>query len=406
MYNKNMTSTHTPPENPIETPAINGLPMLPIEIPEVKAWLSSWVDASYQHSASEKLPENYNITAAQASVALLDVFNTRLQEMLLLYPEEYRTNQLIPVLVLARVLGAWQDTFNPDAQDWLNTRTNLGYYQQRDEKQWRAQFEGSRPSILTWLNRLPEALNYELDDKQIGKMSKSLAASTNAAPRFWMVVHEVWAKIATENPPKSIQDQLNICHASMALGLAIQKNEGGVSTGDVLPSFVLELDARSLSVPVRDYQKGWDHFVRTAGRQFALAMAKNNYPDGIPDNSNDRVAHIRLIEENYRNFEVAFEPWRWDGLQDASVEEKAQVWAWLTNWAPAYTWDQTIKAMGIHPPVEATGREYTGQTTLWWLNAPYEEKVVAAQSWFEKAEQELSISKSENNMDEFVKHMT
>lgn len=384
-------------------------PTIAQSAPEVQAWLEQWTQAAYAREPLPALPATYGIPVSAAGVALTEAFNTTVQKLVDQYPEEHRKNQLIPILVMGRALAAWQTTFEPQPADWLNLRTNLGYYQQKHEKQWREQFDGPRPSALSWLNRVPEAVGYELTEKQLTQISKSLKASENAQPRFWSMVSTLWSNFAAENPPTCIQHNLNLCTASIAMGLQIQRVMRDEPTNlnvDTLPPFVHDMAPFDLAVPVRDYQKGWDYQVRTSGRAFALTQAKTHYPDGIPDNSNDRVAHLKLVEKYYELFERGFEPWRWDGLGEASVEEQAQTWAWLTSWAPEYNWDQTVKALGIHPPVEAIGREYTGQSTQWWLTSSYEEKTEAAQTWIQGASFEMAAARREHcNIDNFISGM-
>ena len=408
-----MSDINIPP-TPLNAPALPAEEALPerpaptvaLSAPEAQAWLASWTQAAFAKEPLPALPEEYGIPASAASVALTEAFNAKVQTLVDQYPEEHRKNQLIPILVMARVLGAWQDTFAPSPADWLNLRTNLGYYQQKHEKQWREQFEGPRPSALSWLTRIPEATGFELAEKQVTRMSKSLKASENAQPRFWGLVSDFWGKFAAENPPECIQDNLNLCVASIAVGLQFQQSMRDMPeylNVDTLPPFVHDMSPLDMAVPVRDYQKGWDYFIRTNGRAFALAQAKTHYPDGVPDDSNARVAHLKYIDKYYELFERGFEPWRWDGLGQASTDEQAQTWAWLTSWAPEYTWDQTVKAIGIHPPVEAIGREYTGQSTQWWLTASHEDKTKAAQTWIEGASFEMDAARKEHcNMDGFI----
>lgn len=409
MYMSDINIPPTPlnaPAAPVEEQPSRPAPTVALSSPEAQEWLFKWTQAAFAKEPLPALPEAYGIPASAAGVALTEAFNAKVQTLVDQYPEEHRKNQLIPVLVLARALGAWQDTFSPTGADWLNLRTNLGYYQQKHEKEWRAQFEGPRPSALTWLTRVPEALNYELNEKQITRMSKSLKASENATPRFWSMVSDFWAKFAVDNPPQSIQDNLNLCAASISVGMQIHQTMRDIPdcvNVDTLPPFVHAMDAFELAVPARDYQKGWDYQVRTSGRAFALAQAKSHYPDGIPDDPNDRVAHLKLVDKYYELFERSFEPWRWDGLGEASPNEQAQTWAWLTSWAPEYNWDQTVKAIGIHPPVEAVGREYTGQSTQWWLTASHDDKTKAAQTWIEGASFEMDAARREHcNIDNFI----
>ena len=405
------TDTPTMSENASNPPAAEETntrtaPTMALSSPEVQSWLARWSQAAYAKEQLPALPEEYGIPASAAGVALMELFDPKLQTMIAQYPEEHRKNQLIPILVFARALSAWQDTFSPEPADWLNLRTNLGYYQQKYESQWRAQFEGERPSALSWLSRIAEANGYELTEKQISRMSKSLKASDNAQPRFWSMVSELWSKFAVENPPQSIQDNLNLCMASIAVGLQLQQSFHDMPSClnvDTLPPFVHTMSPLELAVPARDYQKGWDYHVRTSGRAFALEQAKTHYPDGIPDDPNDRVAHLKLVDKYYDLFERSFEPWRWDGLEQASSEEQAQTWAWLTGWAPEFQWEQTVKSMGIHPPVEAVGRDYTGQSTQWWLTAPYDEKTQAAKLWIESANYEMDSARKEHcNIDDFI----
>ena len=408
-----MSDINIPP-TPLNSPAVpvedvqpgRAAPTVALSAPEAQAWLARWTQAVYAREPLPALPEEYGIPASAAGVALTEAFNATVQTLIEQYPEEHRKNQLIPVFVLARALGAWQETFFPSATDWLNLRTNLGYYQQKHEKQWRDQFEGSRPSALSWLTRIPEAVSHELSEKQITRMSKSLKASENAQPRFWGLVSDFWGKFAAENPPQSIQDNLNLCVASIAVGLQVQQNMRDIPdclNVDTLPPFVQAMEPLDLAVPARDYQKGWDYDIRTKGRAFALTQAKTHYPDGIPDDPNDRVAHLKLVDKYYELFERGFEPWRWDGLGQASSDEQAQTWAWLTSWAPEYNWDQTVKALGIHPPVEAVGREYTGKSTQWWLTASHEEKTQAAKVWIEGASYEMAAARKEHcNIDDFI----
>lgn len=397
------------PEEPSEQSVDTGPALLAFSDPEVQAWLSEWVAAVYAGSARPPKPENYGVPTSFAGVALMESFNEKVQGLVAQYPEEHRKNQLIPILVLARALGAWQDTFHPSPADWLNMRTNMGYYQQEHEKQWRAQFDGSRPSVLSWLNRLPEAVGYELVDKQTAAISKSLKASENASSRFWSTVEAFWVALVKEHPPESIQDNLNLCTGSIALAKQVQemyKDQPGMLDVDALPASATARDPLDLAVPVRDYHKGWDYQVRTAGRTFALESAKSHYPDGIPDTPQDRVDHLKFVDHYYNLFERSFEPWRWDGLGAASIEEKAQTWAWLTSWAPEYHWDSTVQAFGIYPPVEAIGREYTGQSTQWWLSASYEDKIVAATKWIEGASYEMDATRAEHcKIDDFISGM-
>ena len=382
------------------------IPTIPCSDPLAQDWLARWTHAAYAREPLPVLPREYGIPVSAAGVALTEEFNTTVQTLIDQYPEEHRKNQLIPIFVLARALSAWQETFAPSPADWLNLRTNLGYYQHKYEKQWREQFEGDRPSALSWLTRIPEALGHELTEKQITRMSKSLKASENAQPRFWGLVSDFWGKFAAENPPESIQDNLNLCVASISVGLQVQKNMRDMPeclNVDTLPPFIQDMAPLDLAIPSRDYQKGWDYYIRTNGRAFALTQAKTHYPDGIPDNSNDRVAHLKLVDKYYELFERGFEPWRWDGLGQASSDEQAQTWAWLTSWAPEYNWDKTVKAIGIHPPVEAVGREYTGQATQWWLTASYEDKTQAAKVWIENASYEMDAARKEHcNIDNFI----
>lgn len=412
-----MSDTNIPPTplvapgTPIEASDLPAKPAATVasSAPEAQAWLAAWTEAAYARAPLPDKPDAFGIPASAAGVALMDAFNEKVQGLVGQYPEEHRKNQLIPILVMARALGAWQQTFAPGPADWLNFRTNLGYYQQKNEAQWREQFEGNRPSALSWLNRIPESLGYELTDKQVTTMSKGIKASDNAQSRFWTLAFEMWGKFAAENPPATIQDNLNLCIASITVGLQVQKilcDSPEYLDVDTLPDFVHDKAPLDMAVPVRDYHKGWDYHVRTTGRAFALSQAKTHYPDGIPDDPNDRVAHLKLVDQYYNQFERAFEPWRWDGLGEASVDEQAQTWAWLTSWAPEYNWDQTVKAMGIHPPVEAIGREYTGKSTQWWLTAPYADKVEAAKTWIEGASHEMAAARKDHcNIDDFIGDM-
>lgn len=413
-----MSDTNLPP-TPLNNPAASegvpveseytGPPRLAFSEPEVQAWLNEWVTAVYAGQPRKEKPEHYMVPISFAGVALMEQFNEKVQALVGQYPEEHRKNQLIPVLVLARAMGAWQDAFQPSPTDWLNMRTNMGYYQQQHQAVWREQFEGSRPSVLSWLNRLPEAVGYELVEKQTTLMSKSLKASENAAPRFWGMVEALWVALVKEHPPASIQDNLNLCTGSIALAKQMQdvyKDQATALDVDALPVAVATMDPLDMAVPVRDYHKGWDYQVRTAGRAFALESAKSHYPEGIPDTPQDRVDHLKLVDKYYNLFERSFEPWRWDGLGEASVDEKAQTWAWLTSWAPEYHWDSTVQAFGIYPPVEAIGREYTGQSTEWWLSASYEDKVVAASKWIEGASYEMDATRAEHcKIDDFISGM-
>ena len=377
--------------------------------PAVQTWMSEWTHAMYARQPLPVLPDEYAVPPAAASVFFMDQFNDKLQELVAQYPEEHRKNQLIPVLLLTRAVVAWQETFKPSRDDWLNFRTNLGYYQQQHETQWREQFEGTRPSALLWLSRLNEAANYEATDIQLTRIGKSLKMSDNGTSRFWTMATSMWSKLAVAHPPTSISDNLALCDASIHAALEVQRHlldSPDMFNVDALPSVAMTKDTLDLPVPVRDYHKGWDHFIRTSGRAFALEQAKSHYPDGLPNDVNDRVAHLKLIDQYYNLYERAFEPWRWDGLADATPEEQAKTWAWLTSWAPEYHWDATVKAMGIYPPVEAVGREYTGQSTQWWLTAPYEEKVQAALAWVEGANRDMQASREQHcNIDGFINGM-
>lgn len=367
--------------------------------PQVCAWLNHWVDCAYQRLPLPDIPENYRILPSIAGVALLDQFNDRFQAMVAQYPESYRTNLLIPVLVLTRAIVAWQTSFKPDASDWLNLRTNLGYYQQEYSYQWRMQYPNTRPSILTWFNSIPEALNYEITSEQLKTVKDNIKNSANQASRIWVSIGEIRASLCAERPPETIQDRLDLCNKSISVGMALLQHQ---ANQDTLPSFVLKRNPMDLSVPARDYQKGWDHYIRSTGREYAMNLASSHYPEGIPDTAQDRVEHIRYVEKYYQDFETAFEPWKWNGLEQSSIEEKAQVWAWITSWAPEYVWDETVSNFGVHPDVCAVNRDYTGKSTTWWLTASFDEKVEQAKLWLKKEELVINQSHSESTMDDFV----
>ena len=382
-----------------------------VELSSIAAqlWLDQWAQAAYAKTTLPPLPLEYGIPASAAAVALTELFDANVQALVAQYPQEHRKNQLIPIFVLARALGAWQESFVPSPSDWLNLRTNLGYYQQKYGLQWRGQFEGGRPNALEWLKRIPEAVGQELTDAQNLRIFKSLKESQNAEPRFWRMVLQLWDKLSCENNPTSLQDNLNLCASSISMGLQAQQAMRDIPSCldiDTFPPFVHNMAPLDLAVPSRDYQKGWDHCVRVNGRTFALEQARTHYPLGIPDTPDDRVEHLKLVDTYYQQFERSFEPWRWDGLEQGTAEEQAQAWAWLTSWASEYHWDTFVKEVGIHPPVEAVGREYTGQSTQWWLTAPYNDKVEAAKTWIESASHEMADARKEHcNIDTFIGDM-
>lgn len=370
------------------------------EHPDVQHWLSDWVCRVYEGDTPIDLPYHYGVSAAQAGVALMEVFNEKVQEFIPQYPEDLQRNSAIPTMVLARALVAWQTMFEPDAQDWLNLRTNLGLYQKLHEDQWTLQFDGERPSLLSWLYDIPKvALNYELDESQAKIMQVSVRSSDNTISRFWTEVMTEWKEHAPALDA-SIEQQLN------AVKQAIGTTHLHHTHGDALP---LSLDATTtdpmtLPAPVRDYHKGWDVAVRKMGLEYSQEAVKKDFPDGVPDHVDARTKHLKLLDAYYQQFERAIEPWRWDGLKEASVEEKVHVFAWLTGWAPEFHWDTAVQNMGIFPPVEASGRQdYTGQTTLWWLQAPYHVKVEQARTWISEAEHTMRDARREGcDMDAFI----
>ena len=376
---------------------------VPFEHPTAQAWLKDWVHGVYEGDTTAPRLPYCGISASQAGVALLEQFNDQVQQVIPQYPEEYQRNSVVPTMVLARVLVAWQETFKPDAQDWLNLRTNMGLYQRQHEDQWREQFDDTRPSLLSWLYAIPKvALGYEITEEQAKVMQRSVRASDNVPSRFWTEVITEWKDHAPALDA-SIGEQLAVTRQ------AIATTHLHHTYGDALPLALdpTVTDPLTLPVPVRDYQKGWDVAIRKMGLEYSQEAAKAEFPNGIPDTVDARAQHLKLLDVYYQQFERALEPWRWDGLKDASLEEKAEVFAWLTGWAPEFHWDTAVQNMGIYPPVEANSRQaYTGQTTLWWLQAPYRAKVEQAKTWIAEAELTMTDARQEGcDMDAFVRQL-
>ena len=252
---------------------------VPFEHPTAQAWLKDWVHGVYEGDTTAPRLPYCGISASQAGVALLEQFNDQVQQVIPQYPEEYQRNSVAPTMVLARVLVAWQETFKPDPQDWLNLRTNMGLYQRQHEAQWREQFDDERPSLLSWLYAIPKvALGYEITEEQAKVMQRSVRSSDSVASRFWTEVVTEW-KGHVPALDASIGEQLAVVRQ------AIATTHLHHTYGDALPLALdpTVTDPLTLPVPVRDYQKGWDVAIRKMGLEYSQEAAKAEFPSGIPD---------------------------------------------------------------------------------------------------------------------------
>jgi len=379
-------------------------------------WLNDWSTEIYsgpQLSEQYNIPIYLNLTPAQLAIHLFCEFPNKLKDSLSHIPDEYlnnKRNQEFPAFILARCIQGWYKTCTPAPEDWINLKTVLGWLQKKHGPEWRSMFDGERPSLLNWIQESGKATGQEIDEQTAQQVISDNKKSHYKAPRFWSVAQKIAISAWLKSPPTSIQTQLDFIKNVIQMTVSLHRPENEQIVEQMInldnyPEQWLNQEPLSIPVAIRDYSTGWDTEVRTTCQKAATAHADSLWPDGAPENSKDRVLHLKKIEDTYDALERLFEPWRWIDLNNASVEEKASVWAWITTWAPTYHWDTAIKNMDLHPPVEAIGLDYTGKDAYWWVTTPYDEKLEQAKSWINRMEMDKTDSLKNSSMDSFLDNL-
>lgn len=350
--------------------------------------IPAWVDAVYNGHHPEKAP----LYTSAAVCHLLDALPRYIEHFRNLYPEENRTNEVIGVFVLARAVEYWSQKYDPQPNDWYNFRQNIGLLQQQYGQQLKKWFpDEKRPSFAEWLDKISNIASGLTHDQLLHRTIKSglRDADKVGEPLFWKGVTAGLFQNPHYKEGISVTERmeliLNTIDRMREGHRSIKQFEREAGVGAYIDYFY-DLPIHKVAPPITDYSKSWE----LAYLSYIAAFVKKELAPKVDDLVNVAKADVFYFKQQIAQEQTArtewlaktYQPWAWSELKEATLDEKASVWAWMTSWAPEYQWDPFLKTVGIYPPVEAVTREeYTGKSTAWWLSASFEDKKAAALEW-------------------------
>ena len=400
--------------------------------------LSRWVQQTYHKQRDPQVEEavRSKVSASQAVYALMAALPEYIDYWVDQYPPEQQRHPLIPVMLVARMLARWQETFEPTPSDWLNFRmlTSSSTATQH-EAQWAEMFDGEKMTLRSWVDQLGHSSPHEISMETLNTLRTHYHHSLKAPLRMWALVAQEWAGMMfppasnVSAPgytaevqlddffhyyPKELSPEVRMDTLRMALNTirvrmgdvqrdtcsteprtslykpdslaAVPSEEAcmmAMKTGDfdIYPSEFFTNFAWDIAWPQGDYldrQDGWNFWIAHWSVAYANHWVAQAYDEHL--DVAQKVERTKIAQHIQQALVHVFSPTKWPGIADMDQEQKARMWAWVTKTAPVYQWRELATNMGLgSTAVDALAQ--SNYPVSFWVQAPYEDRLAGAKEW-------------------------